>query len=201
MNTTSLPIMETFYSLQGEGFFAGTPAYFIRLAGCNVACSWCDVKDSWDEHIHPKQNISDLVQKATNSKTAIVVITGGEPLLHHLDSLCEALQNHQLHTHLETSGTSPLSGYWNWITLSPKKFKQPLDDIYKKANELKVIVYNNSDFEYALAQAKKVNSNCHLYLQPEWSKSQTILPKIIEFIKQNPQWKLSLQIHKYLNIE
>ncbi len=206
----TLPVMETFYSLQGEGFYQGNAAYFIRLAGCDVGCFWCDVKESWDVSIHPKKSINEIIEKAElviNQQSTknlnykpIIVITGGEPLTHNLDDLTLQLQTANFKTHLETSGSSSLSGYWNWICLSPKKFKSPTDEIYATAHELKIIIYNRSDFAWAEKNASNVSPQCKLYLQPEWSKKDEITPLIIEYIKANPQWQLSLQIHKYINV-
>jgi 7-carboxy-7-deazaguanine synthase len=197
---TSLPVMEDFYTLQGEGFHQGKAAYFIRLGGCDVGCVWCDVKDSWDADAHPKENIEELVRKVKQTPAQIVVITGGEPLLHDLTELTGRLKAAGLQMHIETSGSSPLSGEWDWITLSPKKFKAPLEDVAAKANELKIIIFNKSDFEWAEHWAEKVSSSCKLYLQPEWEKASAMTPLIIDYIKANPQWQLSLQIHKYINV-
>ncbi len=200
-----MPVMETFYSLQGEGFHQGKAAYFIRLGGCDVGCFWCDVKESWDAAAHPQKTIEEI-QKAIShqllaiSPKPVIVITGGEPLLHNLDALTKLLQRNNFKTHLETSGSSPLSGFWNWICLSPKKFKEPLPDVFTAANELKIIVYNKNDFSWAEKNAALVSSDCKLYLQPEWSKSAEITPSIVNYIKCQPQWQLSLQIHKYSNI-
>jgi 7-carboxy-7-deazaguanine synthase len=204
----ALPVMETFYTLQGEGYHQGKAAYFIRLGGCNVGCFWCDVKESWDASVHQQKTIEEIIkevktniyQQSTAGKQPIIVITGGEPLLHNLDELTKSLQQNNFKTHIETSGSSPLSGSWNWICLSPKKFKQPLPEIYAVADELKIIIYNKSDFKWAVKNAAMVSSKCKLYLQPEWSKSAEIIPLIIDYIKCNPQWQLSLQIHKYINI-
>ena len=192
--------MEQFYTLQGEGYYQGQAAYFVRLAGCDVGCVWCDVKESWEEEKHPLQKVQDLVSniKCTNAK--IVVVTGGEPLLHDLNELTGQLKKEGLRTHLETSGSSPLTGRWDWITLSPKKFKAPLPEVIPYANELKVIVFNKSDFEWAEEYATKVSAGCKLYLQPEWSKAAVVTPLIIDYIKAHPQWQLSLQIHKYINV-
>jgi 7-carboxy-7-deazaguanine synthase len=200
MYANKLPVMETFYSIQGEGSYQGHAAFFIRLGGCDVGCVWCDVKESWDAEAHPKMSVEELVNEVKLSKTEIVIITGGEPLLHDCTALTAALQNENLKTHIETSGSSPLSGSWDWICLSPKKFKAPLDSVLAQANELKVVVFNKSDFEWAKQHAEKVGPNCVLYLQPEWSKEKEMLPLITAFIQENPQWKLSLQIHKYLNV-
>ncbi len=198
--TTLLPVMEHFYTLQGEGVHQGKAAYFIRLGGCDVGCVWCDVKESWDASKHPQFTIEDLLQNVTKTPAQIVVITGGEPLLHHLGELTTQLKDAGLKTHIETSGSSPLSGTWDWITLSPKKFKAPLPHVLKKASELKVVVFNKSDFDWAEKHAELVSPDCKLYLQPEWDKAASITPLIIEYIKCNPKWQLSLQIHKYINV-
>lgn len=195
-----LPVMEEFYTLQGEGFHQGKAAYFIRLGGCDVGCVWCDVKESWNASHHPVWNIRSLLEKVKQTPAKIAVITGGEPLLHNLDSLTTELRVHGLSTHMETSGSSPLSGHWDWVTLSPKKFKEPLPEVLHAASELKIVVFNRSDFAWADKWAAKVSPECKLYLQPEWSKKETITPLIIDHIKSNPQWQLSLQIHKYINV-
>ena len=198
--TSLLPVMEHFYTLQGEGFHQGRAAYFIRLGGCDVGCVWCDVKDSWDATKHPQLNIDDLVLHVEKTTAAIVVITGGEPLMHNLDELTDKLHAAGLSTHIETSGAHPLSGNWDWICLSPKKFKAPLADILPLAHELKIVVFNESDFAWAEKYAALVSPACKLYLQPEWDKASTVTPLLIEYIKKNPQWELSLQIHKYINV-
>jgi 7-carboxy-7-deazaguanine synthase len=198
--TTELPVMEQFYTLQGEGFHQGKAAYFIRLGGCDVGCVWCDVKESWEASHHPLTNVESLVEKVKQTGAQIVVITGGEPLLHNLDMLTSELQNAGFKTHIETSGSSPLSGQWDWITLSPKKFKAPLPDVLPVAHELKIIVFNKSDLDWAEQWARQVAPACKLYLQPEWSKAATVTPMIIDYIKANPKWQLSLQIHKYINV-
>ena len=195
-----LPVMEAFYTLQGEGFHQGKAAYFIRLAGCDVGCVWCDVKESWDEAKYPLQSIEEIVKKAKENPARLAVITGGEPTLHNLEVLTAELKNEGFSTNIETSGSSPLTGNWDWICLSPKKFKPPLPEILKKANELKIIVFNQSDFEWAEKYAGQVSSSCKLYLQPEWEKAEKVTPSIIDYIKENPQWQLSLQIHKYINV-
>lgn len=192
--------MEAFYTLQGEGFHQGRAAYFIRLGGCDVGCFWCDVKESWDASIHPQLQISDIVSQAAANPARLAVITGGEPLLHNLNALTLGLQEAGFETNIETSGSSPLSGHWNWICLSPKKFKAPLPEVVEKADELKVIIYNQHDFEWAETYASQVNPSCRLYMQPEWSKSAGMTPQIVEYIKQHPRWELSLQIHKYINV-
>lgn len=196
----SLPVMEHFYTLQGEGFHQGKAAYFIRLGGCDVGCVWCDVKDSWDVSKHPNLKIENLKFKISETPAEIVVITGGEPLMHNLDELTRELQQSGLKTHIETSGAYPLSGSWDWICLSPKKFKAPLPGIIPLANELKIVVFNSSDFDWAEKYAALVSPICKLYLQPEWDKAAEITPLIIDYIKANPKWELSLQIHKYVNV-
>jgi organic radical activating enzyme len=197
---TWLPVMEHFYTLQGEGFHQGKAAYFIRLGGCDVGCVWCDVKDSWDVSKHPKLKIENLKFKISETPAEIVVITGGEPLMHNLDELTRELQQSGLKTHIETSGAYPLSGSWDWICLSPKKFKAPLPGIIPLAKELKIVVFNRSDFDWAEKYAALVSPTCKLYLQPEWDKAAEITPLIIDYIKANPKWELSLQIHKYVNV-
>lgn len=199
-SSVRLPIMESFYTLQGEGFHQGKAAYFIRLAGCDVGCVWCDVKDSWDENLYPLQSIEEIVSAAKKNPARLAVITGGEPTLYNLSKLTSSLQKEGFATNIETSGSSPLTGNWDWICLSPKKFKPPLPEILLKANELKIIVFNKSDFAWAEKYAAQVSSQCKLYLQPEWSKSEIVTPEIVDYIKENPKWQLSLQIHKYINV-
>lgn len=196
----SLPVMEHFYTLQGEGYHQGRAAYFIRLGGCDVGCVWCDVKDSWDADKHPLLNIADLILNIKKTPAKLVVVTGGEPLMHNLDTLTSALHSAELKTNIETSGAHPLSGSWDWICFSPKKFKEPLPEILPVANELKVVVFNKSDFDWAEKYAALVSPSCRLYLQPEWDKAAVVTPMIIDYIKENPQWELSLQIHKYINV-
>lgn len=198
--TSELPLMEDFYTIQGEGFYQGHAAYFIRLGGCDVGCIWCDVKESWNAEAHPLVSIEEMVKRAKQSGSSLVVITGGEPAMYNLDELTRALHQAGLKTNIETSGAHPLTGDWDWVCFSPKKFKAPVESIYTQANELKIIIYNNSDFEWAEDFAKKVNFECELFLQPEWSKEKEMVPKIIEYVKANPKWKVSLQIHKYMNI-
>lgn len=194
-----LPVMEHFYTIQGEGFHAGKAAYFIRLGGCDVGCHWCDVKESWDPKLHPLMSTEDIAETAAKyCKT--IVLTGGEPLMWNLDLLTSKLKSLGCTIHIETSGAYPMSGQLDWITLSPKKTGLPLDDIYKVANELKVIVFNNNDLKFAEEQAAKVNSNCELFLQSEWSKKDVNYPKITDFILVHPEWRSSIQTHKYLNI-
>lgn len=196
----SVPVMEHFYTLQGEGFHWGKAAYFIRLAGCDVGCVWCDVKESWDASKHPLVSIDFLIIEIKKTPVEIVVITGGEPLLHDLTTLTKTLQAHDLKTHIETSGSSLLSGTWNWITLSPKKFKAPLPENLPLANELKIVVFNSSDFAWAEKWAALTSPSCKLYLQPEWSRAAAVTPLIVDYIKTHPQWQLSLQTHKYINV-
>ena len=201
IESISLPVMEHFYTIQGEGFHQGRAAYFVRLGGCDVGCVWCDVKDSWDKDAHPKFTTDEIVfEIKKQTKSGLVVITGGEPLMHQLDELTAKLQSEGFETNIETSGAHPLSGNWNWICLSPKKFKAPLEEILPVANELKIVIFNKHDFEWAELYAAKVNPNCKLYLQPEWDKAALVTPMIIDYIKSNPQWELSLQIHKYINV-
>ena len=195
-----LPVMEQFLTLQGEGRFAGHAAYFIRLGGCDVGCVWCDVKESWDMDKHPRIAVEALVGHAAESGATIAVITGGEPLMHDLGLLTTELKKKNIRTHVETSGAHEVSGTWDWITFSPKKFKAPLNDTIVCANELKVVIYNKSDFEWAEKFATQVSNNCLLYMQPEWSRSAEMNPLIVEYIKSHPQWALSLQTHKYLDI-
>jgi 7-carboxy-7-deazaguanine synthase len=197
---TSLPVMEHFYTLQGEGYYQGRAAYFIRLGGCDVGCVWCDVKDSWDVDKHPNKEISELVAEVKKTPAEIVVITGGEPLMHDLDELTETFRDAGLRLHIETSGSHPLSGLWDWICLSPKKFKAPLSPILSLAHELKVVIFNRSDFEWAEKYAALVAPHCRLFLQPEWDKAAQVTPMIIEYIKAHPEWELSLQLHKYINV-
>jgi 7-carboxy-7-deazaguanine synthase len=197
---TTLPVMEHFYTIQGEGYHQGKAAYFIRLGGCDVGCVWCDVKESWDADKHPMYEVSNLMSEVRKSHAEIVVITGGEPLMHNLDQLTKELQEAGLQTNIETSGSSSLSGSWNWICLSPKKFKEPLPEVIEAADELKIIVFNRSDFAWAEKYASLVSPNCKLYLQPEWNKASEMTPLIVEYIKAHPQWELSLQIHKYINV-
>ena len=193
-----LPLMEAFYTIQGEGYHKGTAAYFIRVGGCDVGCHWCDVKESWDAEKHPPTAIEKIIQDASPYKT--IVITGGEPLTWDMGPVTAGLKKVGLQTHIETSGAYELTGEWDWICLSPKKNKLPLAPIYKEAQELKVIVFNKHDLEFAQEQAAKVGSNCHLYLQPEWSVKDKVVPMIVDFVMANPAWKVSLQTHKYLNI-
>ncbi|MFI2741155.1 7-carboxy-7-deazaguanine synthase QueE [Zhouia sp. PK063] len=194
-----LPLMEEFYTIQGEGFYKGTAAYFIRIGGCDVGCHWCDVKESWNADTHPPTAITSIVDHAAQYSDTIV-ITGGEPLTWNMGPITAALKAKGLKTHIETSGAYELSGEWDWICLSPKKIKLPQEEVYDKAHELKMIIYNQNDFKFAEEQAAKVNNNCILYLQPEWSKRDKMIPEIVDYVMKNPKWKVSLQTHKYLNI-
>ncbi len=200
MIRTALPVMEQFYTVQGEGYHQGKAAYFIRLAGCNVGCTWCDVKESWDADKHPKTAIKTLTHEASQHEGNIVVITGGEPLMYDLEYLTKSLKDAGLKTHIETSAAYPLSGHWDWICVSPKKFKPALPEIMPLADELKIIVYNRHDFKWAETHAAQVSGNCKLYLQPEWGKAPEMMPLIVNYVKANPQWQISLQIHKYINV-
>jgi 7-carboxy-7-deazaguanine synthase len=200
ISSTTLPVMEDFYTIQGEGFYQGHAAYFIRLGGCDVGCVWCDVKESWDASAHPLVSVEAITQKTKESGTPVAVITGGEPAMYDLAVLTESLRKEGIRTHIETSGVYPLTGTWDWVCFSPKKFKAPHHSIFDKADELKIIVYNKSDFDWAEEFASKVNDSCKLFLQPEWSKEKEMLPLIIAYVKANPKWEVSLQIHKYMNI-
>jgi organic radical activating enzyme len=194
-----LPLMEEFYTIQGEGYHTGKAAYFIRIGGCDVGCHWCDVKESWNADLHPPTKAEIIVTNALKYANT-VVITGGEPLMWKMDFLTQALQSNGIKTHIETSGAYALSGIWDWVCLSPKKIKLPLEKIYSKSNELKIIVYNKNDFKFAEDQAAKVSENCELFLQPEWSNRVKMTPLIVDYVMNNPKWKISLQTHKYLNI-
>ena len=194
-----LPLMEEFYTIQGEGAYTGTAAYFVRIGGCDVGCHWCDVKESWNAELHPPTPIHNIVENAIQYAET-VVITGGEPLTWNMDPLTKSLKEHKLKVHIETSGAYPVSGYWDWFCLSPKKNKLPVKAAYDIANELKVIVYNKHDFTFAEEQASQVNSDAILFLQPEWSKKEEMTPLIVEYVMNNPKWRVSLQTHKYLNI-
>jgi 7-carboxy-7-deazaguanine synthase len=194
-----LPLMEEFYTIQGEGCHTGTAAYFIRIGGCDVGCHWCDVKESWNAELHPVTAVERIVENAAHYSDTIVV-TGGEPLMWNMEPLTSQLKVKGLKTHLETSGAYSLTGTWDWICLSPKKNKLPLEEIYLKANELKLIIYNRHDFKFAEGQAEKAGKNCILYLQPEWSRREKVIPEIVDYVMKHPRWRVSLQTHKYLNI-
>lgn len=200
LQNTEYPLMEAFYTLQGEGYYTGKAAYFIRLAGCDVGCHWCDVKESWDAGLHKIETTEKIVQLASENPSRFCVITGGEPMMYDLGTLTNQLTTEGFELAVETSGAYPLSGNWHWICLSPKKFKAPKEEFYAVANELKVIIFNSSDFKWAEEHAAKVNKNCKLYLQVEWSKREELTPSLIEYVKQNPQWRISVQTHKHLNI-
>ena len=194
-----LTLMEAFNTIQGEGFYKGTAAYFIRLGGCDVGCHWCDVKESWDASLHTLTPIETIVQKALQySKT--IIITGGEPLMYNLLPLTQLLKSKGARTHIETSGAHPLTGIWDWICLSPKKNNRPLPLIHQKANELKMIIYNQNDFLFAEEMSALTQPECIRYLQPEWSRKEKMIPKMVEYVLAHPQWKISLQMHKYLDI-
>jgi len=195
-----LPVMECFYSIQGEGYHQGKAAYFIRLAGCDVGCTWCDVKESWNAEAHPRIDVHEMTREAGKFPSGIVVITGGEPLMHSLDGLTASLRKSGSRTHLETSGSWPMSGTWDWICLSPKKFRPPLPGIFNLAHELKIIIYNTSDFAWAEKHASLVGPACRLYLQPEWSRAAKVIPMLVDYIRDHPRWELSLQIHKYIQV-
>jgi 7-carboxy-7-deazaguanine synthase len=200
ISSMSLPLVEAFYTIQGEGFHQGKAAYFIRLGGCDVGCVWCDVKESWDASAHLLHPVSEMVDTAKKFPCRIAVVTGGEPLMHDCLPLTRELHKAGFQTHIETSGAYPLSGEWDWICFSPKKFKQPLSGPVEKADELKVVIYHPSDFSWAESFAEKVKPGCKLFLQPEWSKRETVVPLIVDYILSNPQWEFSLQLHKYIHV-
>lgn len=195
-----LPVMEQFYSLQGEGYHSGRPAVFIRISGCDVGCVWCDVKESWQIQDSQYKSIEKIVDEVEISKCNFAVITGGEPATYNLEFLTKALKEKGIEIAIETSGVYPLRGEFDWVCFSPKKFKAPNEESYNVTDELKVVIYHKSDFEWAEMHASKLKPNTKLYLQPEWSKKEQLLPEIIEYIKLNPKWKLSLQTHNYVNI-
>jgi organic radical activating enzyme len=197
---TAYPVMEAFYTLQGEGAHTGKAAYFIRLGGCDVGCVWCDVKDSWDASKHPVKTVDEIVTGALHFPGRMIVITGGEPLMHDLGPLTDALHQAGFSINIETSGSHPLSGNLDWICLSPKKFKAPLPEVLPLAHELKVVVFNKSDLQWAEDYAAQVGPNCKLYLQPEWDKREQMTPLIIDYIHEHPEWTLSLQTHKYIGV-
>jgi len=195
-----LPVMESFYTIQGEGYFSGTPAYFIRLGGCDVGCKWCDVKESWDASQFDWIHINAIAKEVQESGAKLAVITGGEPLIYDLSGLTQLLKSFGISTNVETSGAYPLSGSWDWICFSPKRFKKPLPEFYRKSNELKVVVFHKSDLKWAEGHATEMNPESLLFLQPEWSKEKEMTPLIVDYIKEDPKWKISLQTHKYMQI-
>lgn len=199
-NSQSLPVMESFYTIQGEGFHVGVPAWFIRLGGCDVGCFWCDVKESWDPEVHPHYRIENIVRDAKESGARVVVITGGEPCMHNLTELTSALRAAGLCTHLETSGAHALTGEWDWITLSPKKFKPALQEFYEKTHELKVIVYNKHDLVWGQGHADLLKTDAQCFFQPEWDQRDTSVPLILNYIREYPSWRISLQTHKYIGV-
>ena len=200
LNGSSLPLMESFYTIQGEGYHKGSAAYFIRIGGCDIGCHWCDIKESWDVEKFPLVNVKSIVDKVKKNSNK-VVITGGEPLIYNMNPLTKKLKQLNISTHLETSGAYELTGVWDWICLSPKKNKLPINNIYSIANELKIIIYNKNDFLFAENLAKNTNPDCKLYLQPEWSKREKVMPLIVNYVLKNNHWKVSLQTHKYLKIQ
>jgi len=198
---TSFPIMEYFYSIQGEGVFVGQPSFFIRMGGCDVGCVWCDVKDSWDADKHPKISIDSLLEEAIKYPSRLVIITGGEPAMYDLTELTKSFKKAGFQVHIETSGAYPLVGNFDWITFSPKKFKQPLESVAKMANELKIVVFNKSDIQWAEEHQKFVTSDCKLFLQPEWDKRKITEKIVFDYVLTNPNWFMSLQTHKYLGVD
>lgn len=195
-----LPLVEEFFTIQGEGYHAGRAAYFIRLGGCDVGCNWCDTRFSWEPDLHPLVETDLIINHAVLSGTDSVVVTGGEPLMWNLDYLCYGLKQKNIHTFIETSGVYPISGEWDWICLSPKKHMPPVNELFRVADELKIIIEDKSDFEWAEKYRVKVDKNCKLFLQPEWSRFDFIIPEIVEYVKKNPAWRISLQVHKYMHI-
>ena len=199
-NGELIPLMESFYTIQGEGYHQGKASFFIRTAGCNVGCHWCDIKDSWDASEYPLVSVDAIADEANSHPMKIAVVTGGESMMFDMGPLTKALKNKGLKCHVETSGAYKISGQWDWVCISPKKFRAPLAENMHRADELKVIVYNRTDFKWAVDQSKKVSSKCKLYIQPEWNKAYQMMPEIVEFIKDHPEWNISLQTHKYMNI-
>lgn len=199
-NGNKLPLVEEFYTLQGEGYNTGKAAYFIRLGGCDIGCKWCDAKFTWNKQFHNLTSVNEIVKNAVATSAKAIVVTGGEPLSYNLNVLCKELKNHNFETFIETSGCYEITGIWDWICLSPKENNPPLEQIYIIANELKVIIYSEKDFEWAEINSTKVRKNCVLYLQPEWSLYNKTINSIVEYIKQNPKWRISLQSHKFMNI-
>ena len=192
--------MEHFYTIQGEGYYQGRAAYFVRLGGCDVGCPWCDVKESWDASIHPQMSVTEIVDTVVESGAKICVITGGEPLMYDLNELTAKLRANNIRSHVETSGAYPAQGIFDWVTVSPKRYKPPVESILPLASELKVVINHRNDFRWAEQYAAKVSNDCKLYLSPEWEQQEEMAPEMIEYVKENQQWEISLQIHKYLNI-
>lgn len=195
-----LPLVEDFYTIQGEGFHTGKPAYFIRLGGCDVGCAWCDAKYTWNPRLYPPTDIDVVVERAVACAAQSIVITGGEPLMYPLGALTSELRERGLKIFLETSGSHPFSGVFDWVCLSPKRKQPPLEEAFLKADELKVIIESEADFEWAESNAAKVGADCMLYLQPEWSVSERMMPLIVEYVKSNPRWNISIQSHKFMRI-
>jgi 7-carboxy-7-deazaguanine synthase len=199
-NGLMLPLMEAFYTIQGEGFHSGTSAFFLRIGGCDVGCHWCDVKESWDAELHPPTSLEKMTEQILIHPSKTVVVTGGEPLMWNMQPLTDILHKNGISVHIETSGAYPLSGTFDWICLSPKKNSPPQEAIIPLANELKVIIHNRNDFKWAEEHAAQCSKSCKLYMQPEWSKAQEMMPEIVDYVMNNPQWNISLQTHKYMNI-
>ena len=199
-NGQKLPLIDEFYTVQGEAFHTGRAAYFIRIGGCDIGCRWCDTKISWSFDVHRLVSVDEIVANVLKYNADTIVVTGGEPTLYELTPLCEAMQKNQIQTHIETSGAYKLTGKWDWICLSPKKQTPPLNEIYKQANELKVIIYEDDDYLWAEEVAEKVNKDCKLFLQPEWSRHKKLIPDIVEYVKKNKKWRISLQAHKFMRI-
>ncbi len=199
-HTITYPVMESFYTIQGEGYYQGKAAWFLRLGGCDVGCVWCDVKDSWDATRHPQVSVTEIINEVKLSRTPLVVVTGGEPLMHNCEPLTTAFHQQKIQANIETSGAYTITGSWDWICVSPKKFKAPLLPTLQAAHELKVVIYNKTDFKWAEEHASNVSAHCKLYLQPEWSKKDEMTPLIVDYIKLNPQWEMSIQMHKYINV-
>lgn len=195
-----LPLVEDFYTIQGEGFHSGKPAYFIRLGGCDVGCRWCDAKYTWNPKLYPPTEIETVVERAASYPARAIVLTGGEPLLYPLDPLCDALHERGLEIFLETSGSHPFSGRFDWVCLSPKRQQPPLKEAYRQADELKVIIETEEDFAWAEQNAREVSKKCRLFLQPEWSRSEEMMPRLVEYAKDHPEWCISIQSHKYMHI-
>lgn len=197
---TMLPLVEEFFTIQGEGFHTGKPAYFIRLGGCDVGCSWCDTPFAWDPEQHPLVDTDEIIRNAVKSGADTVVVTGGEPFMWNLNYLCAVLRRNNICTYIETSGAYEMSGKWDWICLSPKKNMPPPEEMYRIADELKVIIEKHDDLEWAEGLRMNVRQECHLFLQPEWSIFETIIPEIVSYVKKNPRWRISLQVHKFMHI-